>query len=61
MSQFNGNQPVKINTGKYEGLVGSCIESRDDTEMVKLQIVGVNKGVEVNETTWLKYAQCEAL
>lgn len=61
MSRFRGFQSIKVLTGKYEGLVGSVVECRDDTEMVKVEIQGMQNDLLINKTGWFKFVQVEEL
>lgn len=59
--RYQGNQAVKILSGKFETAVGMVLEARDETEMVKTSIQGVINDVTVDAVVWLKYSQVEAL
>lgn len=57
--KFKGLQAVKILTGKYATAVGTVLDARDQTMMVKVSIQGVINDVVVDEVVWLKYSQVE--
>jgi len=51
----------RIVTGKYAGLMGSVIEHREETEMVKVKIEGLHQGEEINVEPWMKEIQVEGV
>lgn len=57
--KWRPHEAARVKSGKYEGLVGTVAETRDETGMVRVLIEGVRAGATLAALVWLKAGQLE--
>lgn len=57
--QWRPHEAARIKSGKHAGTVGTVVEARPETGMVRVEVQGVRNGEAVDARVWLKAGQLE--
>lgn len=57
--KWRPHEAARVKSGKHAGMVGTVVEARDETGMVRVSIDGVRDGEKIAALVWLKAGQLE--